>query len=55
MNTLIVVVAVLVLLTLALAARIVRQYEQGVLFRLRRLRGSRGPGLQPNRAVVAAA
>jgi regulator of protease activity HflC (stomatin/prohibitin superfamily) len=40
MNTLIVVVAVavLVVLTLALAVQIVRQYEQGVVFRLRRSR-----------------
>lgn len=42
MKTLIVVVAaVLALLTLMLAVRIVRQYEQGVLFRLR---GSRARG-----------
>ena len=49
MNTLIVivvVVAVLVLLTLVLAVRIVRQYEQGVVFRLGRLRGLRDPGLR---------
>jgi regulator of protease activity HflC (stomatin/prohibitin superfamily) len=41
-----VVVAVLVLLALPLAVRIVKQYEQGVLFRLGRLRGSRAPGLR---------
>ena len=49
MNTLIVVlvvVAALVVLALALAVRIVRQYELGVLFRLGRLRGSRAPGLR---------
>jgi regulator of protease activity HflC (stomatin/prohibitin superfamily) len=49
MNTLIivvVVVAALGLLALTLAVRIVRQYEQGVVFRLGRLRGSRAPGLR---------
>ena len=49
MNTLIVVlvvVAALVLLALALAVRIVRQYELGVVFRLGRLRGARAPGLR---------
>ena len=45
METLIVVV-VLVLVVFALSVRIVRQYEQGVLFRLGRLRGPRGPGLR---------
>src|SRR5580698_4860920 len=42
----IVVVVVLVLLGLAMAARIVKQYEQGVLFRLGRVRGPRNPGLR---------
>jgi len=42
----VVVVAVLVLLALSLAVRIVKQYEEGVLFRLGRLRGSRAPGLR---------
>jgi regulator of protease activity HflC (stomatin/prohibitin superfamily) len=49
MNTLtviVIVVAVLVLLTLVLAVRIVRQYEQGVVFRLGRLSGARAPGLR---------
>jgi hypothetical protein len=49
MNTLVVVlviVAVLVLLGLLLAVRVVWQYEQGVLFRLGRFRGSRSPGLR---------
>jgi len=47
METLIVVVVVvLVLVVFALSVRIVRQYEQGVLFRLGRLRGPRGPGLR---------
>ena len=40
-----VVVAVLILLTIILALRIVRQYELGVLFRLGQMRGSRAPGL----------
>jgi regulator of protease activity HflC (stomatin/prohibitin superfamily) len=42
----IVVAAVLLLIGFALAVRIVRQYEQGVLFRLGRLNGSRAPGLR---------
>src|SRR5712692_6771404 len=42
----VVVVVVLALLSFALSVRIVKQYEQGVLFRLGRLRGSRGPGFQ---------
>ncbi|HXW86682.1 MAG TPA: slipin family protein [Streptosporangiaceae bacterium] len=49
MQTLIVVlvvVAVLVLVGLAMAIRLVWQYEEGVLFRLGRLRGSRAPGLR---------
>ena len=49
MNTLtlvLVIVAVLVLLGLLLAVRLVWQYEQGVLFRLGRFRGSRSPGLR---------
>jgi regulator of protease activity HflC (stomatin/prohibitin superfamily) len=49
MNTLVIAVivtAVLALLLLTLAVRIVWQYEQGVLFRLGRLRGSRQPGLR---------
>src|ERR1700710_1615614 len=43
--TLVVVVAVLLVL-LASALRIVKQYEQGVLFRLGRVVGVRGPGLR---------
>ncbi len=43
--TVVVIVVLLVLLGLGLAVRIVTQYEQGVLFRLGRLRGPRGPGL----------
>jgi regulator of protease activity HflC (stomatin/prohibitin superfamily) len=40
----VVVVVLLALLGFGLSVRIVRQYEQGVLFRLGRLRGSRAPG-----------
>jgi regulator of protease activity HflC (stomatin/prohibitin superfamily) len=40
----VVVVVVLGLLGFGLGVRIVRQYEQGVLFRLGRLRGTRAPG-----------
>jgi len=43
---LIVLLAVLLLIVLAMAVRIVWQYEQGVLFRLGRMRGSRAPGLR---------
>jgi len=39
------IVAVVVLL-LSLSVKIVKQYEQGVLFRLGQVRGSRMPGLQ---------
>jgi regulator of protease activity HflC (stomatin/prohibitin superfamily) len=49
MGVLIIVVVVVVLLALVgfgLSVRIVKQYEQGVLFRLGRLRGSRAPGFQ---------
>ncbi len=44
--TVVVVVLVLLLLASALAVRIVKQYEQGVLFRLGRIRGPRGPGFR---------
>ena len=40
------VVVVLALIGLAMAIRIVKQYEKGVLFRLGRLRGTREPGLR---------
>ena len=49
MKTLIIVIAVLVgllVIVLALAVRIVKQYERGVLFRLGQLRGARSPGLR---------
>jgi regulator of protease activity HflC (stomatin/prohibitin superfamily) len=42
----IVVVVVLALLGFALAARTVKQYEQGVLFRLGRVQGPRDPGFR---------
>ena len=42
----VVVVVVLALLGLALAVRIVKQYELGVLFRLGRVLGSREPGFR---------
>jgi regulator of protease activity HflC (stomatin/prohibitin superfamily) len=41
-----VIVAVLVLIGLAMALKIVKQYERGVLFRLGRVRGLRDPGLR---------
>jgi regulator of protease activity HflC (stomatin/prohibitin superfamily) len=41
-----VIAAIVIIFLFALAVRIVRQYEQGVLFRLGRLRGSRAPGLR---------
>ncbi|GAA1367536.1 slipin family protein [Streptomyces beijiangensis] len=44
-----VVVGVLVLLALTMSLKIVKQYEQGVLFRLGRLVGVRAPGL---RAII---
>jgi regulator of protease activity HflC (stomatin/prohibitin superfamily) len=43
--TVVVIVVLLVLLGFGLSVRIVTQYEQGVLFRLGRLRGPRAPGL----------
>ena len=44
--TVIVVVVILTLLALTLSVRIVKQYEQGVLFRLGRVLGVREPGLR---------
>ncbi len=49
MNTIVVVlivIAALLALILVLALRVVKQYEEGVLFRLGRLVGTREPGLQ---------
>jgi len=45
MRGLLTVVVALVALGLALSLRIVKQYEQGVLFRLGRVIGTRQPGL----------
>jgi regulator of protease activity HflC (stomatin/prohibitin superfamily) len=42
----VVILAVLLLLGVALATRIVKQYEQGVLFRFGRVIGERAPGFQ---------
>lgn len=36
----------LLLLLLAMAVKIVKQYEQGVVFRLERVTGAREPGLR---------
>jgi regulator of protease activity HflC (stomatin/prohibitin superfamily) len=44
--TVLIVVVLVLLLGLGLAVRIVKQYEQGVLFRLGRVRGTRAPGFQ---------
>ncbi|MBC9713917.1 slipin family protein [Streptomyces sp. TRM66268-LWL] len=43
---LLVVAFLLVLVLLAMAVKVVKQYEQGVLFRFGRLRGTRAPGLR---------
>ncbi|WP_420093236.1 SPFH domain-containing protein [Mycolicibacterium sphagni] len=42
----VVVVCILVLLAVAMSVRIVKQYEEGVLFRLGRVVGERAPGLR---------
>ncbi len=44
--TVLIIVALLALVVLGLAVRIVKQYERGVLFRLGRVIGSREPGLR---------
>jgi regulator of protease activity HflC (stomatin/prohibitin superfamily) len=44
--TIIVIVAILLLIGLALALKIVKQYEKGVLFRLGKVIGVREPGLR---------
>ena len=41
----IIVIAVLVIMFLASAIRILNEYERGVIFRLGRLIGAKGPGL----------
>jgi regulator of protease activity HflC (stomatin/prohibitin superfamily) len=43
--TVLIVIALVVLLAAALSVRIVKQYEQGVLFRLGKVTGVRAPGL----------
>ena len=43
----IVVVGVLALIGVAMSLRIVEQYEEGVLFRLGRVRGVKKPGARP--------
>jgi regulator of protease activity HflC (stomatin/prohibitin superfamily) len=45
-TTVIVVVLIAVLLVLGMAVRIIKQYEQGVLFRLGRVQGPRDPGFR---------
>jgi regulator of protease activity HflC (stomatin/prohibitin superfamily) len=42
----VVIVAVLLLIAAAMSVRIVKQYEEGVLFRLGRVLGARAPGLR---------
>jgi regulator of protease activity HflC (stomatin/prohibitin superfamily) len=44
--TVVVVAVIVVLLAMALSARIVKQYEDGVLFRLGKVIGERKPGLR---------
>src|ERR1700709_808848 len=44
--TVVVVVVVVLLIAMALSLRIIKQYEQGVLFRLGRVRAAREPGLR---------
>lgn len=44
--TLVVIIGVLALVMFAMAVKVVKQYEQGVLFRLGRLVGTREPGLR---------
>lgn len=48
MNALIVTITVLVvlLILLTMSVRVIKQYEQGVLFRLGRVKGLRGPGIR---------
>jgi len=51
MNTVIdvvVIVVIIILIGLFMAVKIVKQYEQGVLFRLGRVLGARQPGLRVN-------
>ena len=39
------VIAVLIIILIAMSLRIAKEYERGVVFRLGRLAGQRGPGL----------
>ena len=41
-----VIVVILLLIGVAMSARVVKQYEQGVLFRLGKVVGARGPGFR---------
>ncbi|MEO7421184.1 MAG: SPFH domain-containing protein, partial [Ornithinibacter sp.] len=41
-----IVISALVGLMLTLAVRVIKQFEQGVLFRLGKLQGTRAPGLR---------
>ncbi|WP_329173180.1 hypothetical protein [Streptomyces sp. NBC_01477] len=43
---LLVIVAVLGIVAIAMAVKVVKQYEKGVLFRFGRLVGTRSPGLK---------
>ncbi|UQA97497.1 slipin family protein [Streptomyces halobius] len=52
MQLLITLIGLLALLALAMALKIVKQYEKGVLFRLGRLAGTRAPGLRTIIPVV---
>ena len=45
MMFLLMVIVFFLLMFLAAAIRIVREYERGVIFRLGRLKGAKGPGL----------
>ncbi|MDQ2737250.1 MAG: slipin family protein [Actinomycetota bacterium] len=44
--TVVIVVVLVIALPLGLAVKVVKQYEQGVVFRLGRVLGARGPGLR---------
>jgi regulator of protease activity HflC (stomatin/prohibitin superfamily) len=44
-STVVAIIVIVVLLVLAMSVRIVKQYEQGVLFRLGKVLGTRPPGL----------
>ncbi len=46
LGTIVLLVLLVLLLALALSVRVIKQYEQGVLFRLGRVIGSRPPGFR---------